>query len=538
PFLAFTCLLSLPIFVFTALLFVLFPRVGLSLLLLSHSRPGRMVGFSDKVDLGGVGKLRTDPTIVLRVEVPEVASDPPPRLALYLKGTAFDRYDGRSWSRSQVPNRLPADQRGRAVRILRFPDPARDRKLRIELEPIDPPVVFLPIDAVALTLVTPVNAAPTQVPELFLGPEGGLSYRSLDDRGLRYEVSLATAEDAERFEALAPTEFSRYLALPSNLSPRISELSREWTRGLSEPLDLARALETRLRQNYRYDLDSPAGAAANPLEDFLFVSKRGHCEFYSTAMAVMLRSLGVPSRNVTGFIGGSYNRFARSYAVRQGDAHSWVEAYLPRRGWTRFDPTPPASSAPKSEMRGLAATLRDIVEAAAQRWNRHVINYDLKQQVGLLRSVRDEYRSVMQRAGWFGRLLQSPRWLVGAVLAVVGAYFLIRRLRRRTDKRAEVPAPRKAAELRARRIVEQYRALELALVARGIPRPSSTPPLAHARALQAAGHPLADEVLALTEQYVRVRFGGEAFEDAHRKRFSERVRAIKQARLEAKATAA
>src|SRR5690606_41904629 len=119
PFLAFTCLLSIPIFVFTALLFIIFPRVGLSLLLLNHSRPERMIGFNDRVDLGGVGKLRSDPTIAMRVEYPNLPPEPPTRLALYLRGAAFDQYDGRAWSRSSkqrsVADRL-GPQIGRASR--------------------------------------------------------------------------------------------------------------------------------------------------------------------------------------------------------------------------------------------------------------------------------------------------------------------------------------------------------------------------------------------------------------------------------------
>src|SRR5690606_4697902 len=129
---------------------------------------------------------------------------------------------------------------------------------------------------------------------------------------------------------------------PPNLHPRIRELAESVAgKHRESPRLAARTLETALRTGYQYHLESTSGAAADPLYDFLFVSKRGHCEFYSTAMVVMLRALGVPARNVTGFVGGTFNRFGDFYAVRQGDAHSWVEAYLPGRGWTRFDPTPP-----------------------------------------------------------------------------------------------------------------------------------------------------------------------------------------------------
>lgn len=528
-FLVFTCLLSVPIFVFTALLFILFPRVGLSLLLLNHPRPERMVGFSDKVDLGGVGKLRTDPTIVLRVDVPDLPPEPPPRLALYLKGTAFDRYDGRSWSRSDSAPRMRAAQHGKSVRILRFPDPTRDRRMRIDLEAIDPPVVFLPIDAVAMTLIAPGNVIHGQLPELFHGAEGSLIYKSADEPGLRYEVSLASTQDVAAAPTLA-ADRTRYLALPSSLPARVHDLAREWTRGLSDPREQARAVELRLRRDYRYDLESPSGGAKNPLEHFLFESKRGHCEFYSTAMAVLLRSLGVPTRNVTGFIGGTYNRFAQSYSVRQGDAHSWVEVFLEGRGWTRFDPTPPSSSAPRSEIHGLVATLRDIVEAMGQRWNRHVVGYDLRQQIGILRTLRDGYRSMVPEDSSADRLIGSPRRFVFALLCLVAAAwaFWAYRKQRRTARAA---APKRTErDIVALRIAELYRALDAALVVNGVPRPSGTPPLAHAQSLVELGHPVAQETLALTEQYLQVRFGGHAFTDADRHRFAQRVRALRQLR--------
>src|SRR3954471_7242380 len=151
PFLVFTCLLSVPIFLFTLALFVAFPRVGLSLLMLSHPKAERMVGFTEHVDLGGVGRLRSDPTIVMRVEVPDLPKEPPPRVALYLRGAAFDSYKGKSWSRS-LGGTLRAEQRGHQVQLLRFPDLGHARLMPIDLEPIEPAVVFLPPEAVALTV--------------------------------------------------------------------------------------------------------------------------------------------------------------------------------------------------------------------------------------------------------------------------------------------------------------------------------------------------------------------------------------------------
>lgn len=525
-FLLFTCLLSVPIFLFTAVLFVMFPRVGLSLLLLNHGRPERMIGFSDKVDLGGVGKLRSDPAIAMRVEPSELAENPPLRVALYLRGTAFDSYDGRSWSRS-VTQRAPADMQGSAVRIRRSPDPARDQKLTIDLEPIDPPVVFLPNDAVAMRLlgrgVTVIGPTTT----VLAGPEGEFKYVSAEDRGLRYEVFLAGKNEAPP-RPLTDAERKRYLTHPA-LPPRVAELAKAWTSNAKTPYAKAAAIEAKLRSEYRYDLDSPSGAEKDPLDHFLFESKRGHCEFYSTAMAILLRTQDIPTRNVTGFVGGTFNRFGRYYAVRQGDAHSWVEAYIDGQGWVRFDPTPPSDAAPRSEITGALAFMRDFVEAAAQRWNRHVVGYDLKQQVSLFRSVRNRYAS-LRGASSVTEGLGSPRraWLfaLGVGLIVAGVYWF-RRTRRAGDDKKEPPKP---DELAAQRIVALYRSLEATLVVLGVPRPPSVPPWAHALGLEALGHPAAAEVRALTEIYLEARFGDRQLDEAERKSYADRVRALRQLR--------
>jgi transglutaminase-like putative cysteine protease len=527
-FLFLTCLLSLPIFVFTAVLFVLFPRVGLSLLLLNRNQPERMVGFSERVDLGGVGKLRSDPSIVMRVDPPGLGQTPPPRLALYLRGAAFDRYDGRAWSRNSREDQ-PADQAGNQVRIARFPDPARDRTMRIDLEPIDPPVVFLPLDAVALRVLAPGPSIDQSYPELMIAPEGVLRYRAGAQRGIRYDVSLAGPDDPRPNE-LGQLDRLRYLSLPT-LTPRIAALAETWTAGSGTSLERARRIESRLRADYKYDLDSPSGGAKNPLEDFLFVSRRGHCEFYSTAMAVMLRSTGVPARNVTGFVGGTFNRFSRSYVVRQGDAHSWVEAWVDGVGWVRFDPTPPSDAAPRSELTGALAIVRDLVEAMGQRWSQHVVGYDLRQQIGLYQQFKNSYQRAMPDHPWARSLLESPRRLLLMLLALAGLAYGLRELWKRRRGKVEKRV-RPDEDRRAHEAAELYRALEAVLASRGVARPVSMPPLSHARALAALGHPLGEEAVDLTERYLAYRFGGEPLDPAARRAYLERLKTLRNLPLE------
>jgi hypothetical protein len=396
--------------------------------------------------------------------------------------------------------------------------------LQIDLEPISPPVILLPPDAVAIRLLARGEPVLGRATPVFVGPEGEYKYTG-DDRGLRYEVLSRGAAPIPP-EPLDLVDRARYLTLPQRLPDRVAELARAWAAGGHSQRSVALAVERHLRTEYRYDLDSPSGAAKNPLDHFLFESKRGHCEFYSTAMAVMLRTLGVPTRNVTGFVGGTYNRFGRFYAVRQGDAHSWIEVYLDGSGWTLFDPTPPASAAPQAQTSGIIAMLRDIAEAAAQRWSRYVVGYNLDQQLRLLRWVAVKYGASSAKSGILGLRNTRTTLALLALLAAVGGgtYYYVRRRRR-----APALAPGDAAERQGLQIVTLYRALDAVMITRGVARVQSTPPLAHAQGLIALSHPIGPEVLELTELYLEVRYAGRALRELDRKEYLRRVRALRQA---------
>jgi transglutaminase-like putative cysteine protease len=531
-FLAVTCLLSIPIFIFTAVLFVLFPRVGLSLLLMNRGHAGRMIGFSGRVDLGEVGVLRSDPTLAMRIELPALTEPPAPRITLHLRGTALDAYDGRAWSQSEVVARRPVEANSRGelstehppVDRLRYPDPLNDKVMRIDLEPIDPPVVFLPPTASGMRGRPRGQIGMEQPLAIYRGPEGEFRYQPIDDRGLKYDVFISSRPT---FTRLLPGDRARYLTTPGDMPARIRGLAQEWTRGAATTFDKAKAIETHLRTEYRYDLGSPSGRSRQPLDDFLFESKRGHCEFYSTAMAIMLRTLDVPTRNVTGFIGGTFNRFGRFYAVRQGDAHSWVEVFVEDRGWITFDPTPPGDALPKSELAGAWAYVRDFLEATSQRWERHVVGYDLNQQVSLFQTLTNNRSGTLLPRNW-----SRPRsGVLGALgLAVAGAtaYLYLRRRNRRLTEGAREGDPRSPSALLA---TELYERLDAAMGAKGVPRALGIPPLRHAEALVALAHPLGEEVLELTEIYLCARFGGLLITDELRRDFEERVRALRVAAI-------
>lgn len=519
-FLLFTCSLAVPILLFTVTLFLFFPRVSWSILHMTRAPKGRMVGFDDRVDLGGVGELRTNQAVALYVDVPDL-TEPPERLSMHLRGTAFDTFDGKAWSRSN-PDWRPLHRTSSEVVIERPADPSRDRLFRFDLDYYDPPIMFFPPGAVSMVTRSESNGLGSPV-RLERGPEGQFRYRASDERGLHYEVWVSRTPTTSA-TSLTREDRQRYLALPP-LPERISALARQWTEGKESALERARAIETQLRTDFRYDLDTPSGGTPSPLDHFLFTSKRGHCEYYSSAMAVMLRQVGIPSRNVTGYVGGQFNRFSRNYVVRQRDAHSWVEAFLDGVGWVTFDPTPPAFAAPRNDQ-GAWVLVRDVLEAWNQRWDRDVIHYDIHRQLSMFErfqrwSSRSLDRLHAPAFGW--------RWaLVAVAVVAVGAagtrlFLRWRRLRSPSSPDARAPSASRTAST----ALALYEQLENAMAAQGISRPQGLPPLRHAESLVRRQHPLGDEILDLTRRYLDVRFGGAALSEDERRQLEQRIRSLR-----------
>jgi len=140
------------------------------------------------------------------------------------------------------------------------------------------------------------------------------------------------------------------------------------------------------------------------LATFLFEAKAGHCEYFASSMAILLRAAGIPTRVINGFLLGEYNPVGRDYIIRESDAHSWVEVYIPGQGWVEFDPTPPD---PNHREVNLSMQLSQYVDAAELFWNSYVIVYDSGAQLQLFRSAQDRLESVQAS---FRK--NSDRWLI------------------------------------------------------------------------------------------------------------------------------
>jgi hypothetical protein len=376
--------------------FVAVPRVKAGFLGKGRQKSIQTVGFTETVRLGSFGEVKEDPTVVMRLKSPA----PPP---LYLRGSILDAFNGSSWENTFKGKELRL--RGTQGRFL-LPGPQGQGTLMPQeflLEPLDAKVLF----GLAGLRMVKINAR-----ELLLGPEGSLYLPRRPQRRILYTAFSAPS-------AGPPVkEVWKYLQLPPEGMERIRALAQRLAAQAEEDLQKARVLEAYLRQNFTYSLDvPPPPPGVSPIEDFLFGSRRGFCEHYATAMVLMLRSLFIPARMVTGFLATQRNPHGDYYIVRQRDAHTWVEALIGGR-WMRFDPTPAVRLSPPSALSLYLDSLR-------LRWFRYVVSFSRSDQMRLLRGIWSPLRALPR--------LPEPQlpWQWALPALAVPALWAVRKLLRR-----------------------------------------------------------------------------------------------------------
>jgi hypothetical protein len=334
------------------------------------------------------------------------------------------------------------------------------------------------------------------------------SFRVLPVTGddLHYEVSAFAGTPLP--EPLPASERGRYLRLPP-VDTRTWNLAREWS-GQGSSMEKALRIQGHLRREFEYTLETPKAPVRDPLSHFLFVSKRGYCEYFASAMAVMLRTVGVPSRVATGFQSGYFNDVSGLYVIRASDAHAWVEAWIEGRGWVTFDPTPAASA----RTPGLGERINMYFDAADSLWRQWVVAYDLGHQAmlagKLANGLHQWSRPGADGGSWEASMLPAVKrwgaWLVA--LALVATMLIVAGPRWFGSARARV-------ELRRiRRLGGSssdaaivYRSMLNALGKRGFEKPAWFTPDEFARHLPAQERAA---VARFTTVYNKVRFGGNA----------------------------
>jgi hypothetical protein len=339
------------------------------------------IGFSSEVDLGATGVLRPDHTPVMRVQRLEGDIH-----QLRWRGLALSHFDGRRWSspatRSQLvdagsyatPRRWPHSQDGARIHY------------RVMLEPLASQALFV--------AGVPEQIVSGSFDRLVVDESDSLRVLDGGMQSLQYEVfSWVTRRSSQRpadvAEIFSPRFQRLYLQLPQ-LDPRIHELAEQVSGSRATLLGRAEAVESFLRNGFGYTLELPSERHADPLAHFLFERRKGHCEYFASAMTVMLRTLGIPARLVNGFAGGVGNPISGLHVIRSRDAHSWVEAYIPAYGWLEFDPTPPS---PDAMMNPWMAQLWMYWDALQSAWGDWVLEYDFAHQIQLARAVQGHTRN-------------------------------------------------------------------------------------------------------------------------------------------------
>ncbi len=405
---AMAAMLSIGILTLTAGMFFLLPRTARAAF--QHLVPEgyRVPGFSNEMHLGDIGQLGNLSTPVLHVRM-WTANAP---AGLKWRGNALSRFDGRRWYNLAEPE---SETKVVSGVVTLADNPQRWRNgTRISYE-----VRLHSIASDALFFAGTPEFIKIDVPEILRNSHDGLRVRYGQAENIHYGVHAFFENGSAPVAAYRPeiSDLAREenLLLPP-IDPRISALARSVTSQANGAAEQARAIENYLRDNYAYTTELPERETRDPLADFLFRRRKGHCEYFASAMTVMLRAIGVPARVATGFQSGVYNPVSGWYVVRASDAHSWVEAWTPTSGWTTYDPTP-AVGAPRESLWTQAGF---YIDAAETFWHEWVLNYDLDRQLTLAAWMETGSRSVSTR--WYERLRERARNLKDGAIDAVERY--------------------------------------------------------------------------------------------------------------------
>lgn len=540
----------------------------------------QLTGFSEEVTLGAFKRLQPDPTVVMRVELswPTGAKETQRPSHLRIRGVALDYYDTRRWRRASRldrnyeivhnhllnpsirsaqsgrvtyqkfyqnaditsrlfassipididlgrPMRIRFDREGGAAQISSFGG-SRDNSftnpltyrvtasLVDEATPLLNQYVEFKKQERARLAETLIRARDPVVERRLTRRRGHINY----PENLPWRVTYDPG-------TMQPEDRLAYTQLPNSpLVDRIRELAAEEMTGPTAPEMMLQATKY-LRQNYGYTLEQDMRPDEDPIEHFLFDSKEGHCEYFATALVLMLRSRGIPARLVNGFYTTDWNELAQLFIVKQSDAHTWVEAWSDDLGWLTIDPTPAGSAGRGAYGEQPLSYVAAFSEFLRIQWQRYVIDYTQPRQTALFSRLRvgaggaiDRLSSVTERlsrkktaskslSGDDGQL--NPGRLVFQIAGAAAALFLLWRIAiivRRRIIRDRVGSP-----------VDYLNALLYKLESLGWIRLPGQTPLEFIASLRAAGvnAPDLDWVVGL---YYRERFAGEQPKSDERRR--------------------
>jgi len=554
-----TLLLMLPV----AGIFMVLPRRARALRLspqIARLRVQPVSGFSRTVRLGEIGRIQENRERVMFVTVRDPETGKARRMdgGLLLKGIALDTYyrdeHGRwVWGEHAAPGGgWQRRKRGQAPDVgwiyragfPGFETPGYERiQCDISIEALRTGILFAPF--------APESIAVPHDRALFAHAwmHAFFSWtRTRPWRPFRYSVVsriFTPSPPTGEGPALVPYEeiLSAYLQLPEELSPEIQALAEQIAPDAECPDDYSKAVRILAYladdSRFGYTLTMSATPEVEPVEDFLFNRRHGHCEYFASAMTLLLREVGIPARVVNGFKVSEWNPIAGHYVVRQSDAHSWVEAYLRPDGWRTFDPSV-MRDAVTPRMLFVRRWWWNLYDTTEMLWVHHVLNYDAETQSRVFRGIRkaaQPLRELRRYAIWrMSRgMLAIERWkrrwpiwklwpalrsalliTVPLLLAAVAAIGLQRGLRSRRRRTG-------GATLRF------YRKMERLLAQRGLCRQASQTPREFLRALAQRNRPQMEAVSLITRRFCEVRYGGRTLSAAEKRKVSQALQALRRA---------
>lgn len=402
-------------------LFVLFPRIDGPLWGLPRIQQSARSGLSDSMSPGSLSRLSLSDEIAFRAEFETLPAN---AKQLYWRGPVFWDYDGRTWRHGL----------GVTLSTFQFEQLGPPLRYSVTLEPHDQRWLFM----VDLPSSVPHGSALTRDYQV-------ISIQPVRQR-LRYN-----AESTPRFrvgkEALR-SELRRALALPESAAPQARALVRKWRSEGLDPRQIAdRVLSMFQTQPFIYTLEPPP-LEKDPVDQFLFETRRGFCEHYASSFAVMMRAAGVPTRVVTGYLGGEVNPVDGYLVVRQSEAHAWNEVWLRGEGWVRFDPTAAvsplriesglANAVPETDVQPLLRRtqlqwmiqLRHQWDAVTNSWNQWVLGYSPERQHRFLSSLG------LSNVGWRDMIIALM--VATSIITCAFAIIMFLRLRGRRIDRIQI----------------------------------------------------------------------------------------------------
>jgi protein-glutamine gamma-glutamyltransferase len=509
-FFAGTGLLSFGVFLAAAIVFLAIPRVGFGFFL--KNRGGTtFTGFQDGVRLGGHGVIKNDSTIVMRAEVDSKYGGRD-RPEIHWRGVAFDEYSQGQWKRSLgapktnssfwIARERPGIEQ-HSVAWQNDADPSSESRVKqnIWLEPLDSDVLFGAGRPEHFELAAIVRKRKQQ---MMRNDELRVEHGSTIHYTVWSDFDVPSADKLRAASGTMPPSYRVYLQLPDEITAETLALATDITKDYDNNYDKAVAIEVWLETNLKYTLQLRDPRRVEPVHFFLFDRKEGHCEYFASAFAVLARAVGIPTRQVNGFLGGEWNEYQGYVAVRAGDAHSWDEVFFPGQGWVTFDPTP---SAPGGQLgrggNGWRAKLGRFIDTLKFQWSKWVIEYDLVAQLSLFKDI--------------GRAFKQAATAVRSVMATVLAFWplaagaiaiivLVVVLRRQRVREMLSGGARGKARSRSS-IAATYDGVLRQLAKAGVSREAGVTPRELANRVTTQGKPGATELTELTELYYAAEWG-------------------------------